>query len=40
MIAMVGNDLNDGGVVVWVLGWGSPSGPAPPLALTPALSRC
>ena len=31
----VGKDFKDGGLVVW----GSPSGPAPPLALTPALSR-
>ena len=41
MIAMMWNDFNDG---LWlfgglVSGWGSPSGPAPPLALTPALSR-
>ena len=40
MIAMMGNDLND--VCCWLFGglrWESPSGPAPPLALTPALSR-
>ncbi len=40
MIAMMGNDLNDGVWLFGVLGWGSPSGPSRPLALTPALSRC
>ena len=39
MIAVIGNDLNDGLWLFGVLRWGSPSGPAPPLALTPALSR-
>ena len=39
MIAIMGNDWNDGFWLFGVLRWGSPSGPARPLALTLALSR-
>ena len=32
-------EFDDGFWLFGVLRWGSPSGPAPPLAITPALSR-
>ena len=38
MIFMIGNDLNDGCLLEVGVGWGSPSGPAPPRALTPGPS--
>ena len=38
MIFMIGNDLNDGCLLEVGVGWGSPSGPFLPRALTPGPS--
>ena len=42
MIAVMGEDWEDGFWLFGGLGWGSPSGPSllPPVTLTLALSRC